>query len=228
MEMKIVMAILSLVLLQLCTTVGDASRGMPGRGSTRKPDCFQLACAGDFGRGHIARSGPACRGPRSISSTIMSLRGGSKVGEKDGTEERADLRASRVGDGMGEDVDMETDTHAREVEEEKGGTERGARKPPARACDVWEIITGPGKPEYFEDYNFTVLRNSATGAAVEFVHVEDQRPVVGFFRFLSADILGVTPDYEIDKDMWRDCAGYACFVNGHHTGDFLQAGARPD
>lgn len=224
--MKTVVSILSLVLLQLCTSVGDTSRGLPARSSTRKSECFQLACAGDCGRVHIARGDPACRVPGSISSTLMPLRGGSQVG-KDDLDQRADLRACRADDALGEDMDMEADTDMREVEEEKDGTEKGAQKPSARACDVWEIITGPGKPEYFEDYNFTVLRNSATGAAVEFVHVEDQRPVVGFFRFLSADILGVTPDYEIDKDMWRDCVGHACFVNGHHTGDFLQAGAQP-
>lgn len=219
--MRSIVLVMFTVLLQLCTTVGDVGRGLPARGSTWKPGCSQLLHHGDGDGGGYARSS-AVQGPEGISK-VLSLRGGTQVGA-DVEEEDASLmpRADNV---PGEDLETHTQMRAREGQ--GAAAAEDGQRPTTRACDVWEIITGPGKPNHTDDYNYTVFRNRATGAAVEFVHVEDERPVVGFFRFLSADILDYTPDYEIDKDMWRDCVGHACFVNGHHTGDFLQAVTRP-
>ena len=86
---------------------------------------------------------------------------------------------------------------------------------------AWDWITGPG-PRAHENFTFTLFRNRITKVAVEFVH-DDHVTCTGFFRFLSSDIFQFEPESSLFANFSRDCPGYACFVNGHYTGDFLKA-----
>ncbi len=85
--------------------------------------------------------------------------------------------------------------------------------------DVWDAKTGQGRPG-FEEFNFTVFRHRTSGAAVEIVH-DDDEICLGFFRFMSAQIFHMVPDSPMFADFADGCPGWASYVNGHFTGDFL-------
>ena len=91
---------------------------------------------------------------------------------------------------------------------------------PVDSFRAWDWITGTGWRED-DDTIFTLFRNRETRAAVEFVH-DDHVTCCGFFRFLSSDIFLFEPESPLYANFSKDCPGYACFVNGHFTGDFLQ------
>ena len=107
-ETKKVGVILSLVLLQLCTTAGDKNRGLP--------------CA----RGHIARGGLASRGLGSVYDAL----GDEAENLRENERENEPIRGSLTRNGF-----MDADADMREVEEGKGGTEKGAQKPSADIID---------------------------------------------------------------------------------------------
>jgi hypothetical protein len=91
---------------------------------------------------------------------------------------------------------------------------------PINSFRAWDWITGTGRRED-DDTIFTLFRNRETRAAVEFVH-DDHVTCNGFFRFLSPDIFLFEPESPLYANFSKDCPGYACFVNGFFTGDFLQ------
>lgn len=110
----------------------------------------------------------------------------------------------------------------------------------AAANDMWDVKTGHAQwddiiPEALmpldeedsfsdgTDAEFTLFRHVQSGAAVEIVNDVDDEDCRGFFRFLSADIFDITPDSPHFANFSHACPGWVCFVNGHCTGDWLQA-----
>lgn len=97
----------------------------------------------------------------------------------------------------------------------------GSEEPQELASQCWEMLTGQGK-EPCEEFIFTVLRNKKTRAAIELVH-DDDEVCMGFFRFMTSDMFDFVPESPLFANFSDDCPGYATFVNGHFTGDFIQS-----